>query len=280
MGVPVLLAQNYADTLAFPAHILDANEEAATHQVFRLADGRRSALDFWSPSTANNPAWARLDLGSSKSVDMLAIDRGHNLGGVANVKLQKSTDNFAVNVVDVLTFTIPAAASGDDTALSAGARTPEGSYLHSFTAQSSRYWRLLIPAMGAGIVPKVVGWTVGPRYEAPSFTSPVLTEMAALATDETVTPLGWRGRTTPVRVRQGAIRIELLQRADYLTAAAHLREHFDLGRPMWIVHDDAKAERAVLAVRVLEEQGFQLTTEWPAESGTVIWVEHEPLVAA
>lgn len=276
----VLFVQNYANTIAFPAHTLDANEEASGNEVFRLADGRRSPFDFWGTTTVNQAAWARLDLGSSKAADMLAIDRGHNLGGLAGVKLQKSTDNFVANTVDVVTFTIPAAASADDTALSAGARTPEGAFLLSFASTSSRYWRLLIPAMGAGVKPKIVGWFVGPRYEPTAFTGPIPTEVATLRTDEEITSTGWRGRTTPVRVRGGSFQLELLSHADYLTAATHLRDHFDRGRPMWIIYDDTRAERAVLALRTQEEQGFGLTADWVAEAGTHQWVEHEPLVAA
>ena len=151
MGAPRFLVQNYWNDVQNPTHIISANEEAAGFEAWRVGAGRRSPGHYWTPTTANQAAWNKTDCGSAKAADMLVIDRVHNLGGVASVKLQKSNDNFSAQTVDVATFTIPTSASADNTALSAGVRTPEGAYLLTFASTSERYWRILVPLMGASM---------------------------------------------------------------------------------------------------------------------------------
>jgi hypothetical protein len=277
MGTPRFLVQNYYNDVQFPTHVLSATENGG--ESWKVGALVRSPTHYYTSVTENLAIRIVVDCGSSKAADMLVVDRVTNLGGVADLKLQKSTDNFGASVVDVLTFTIPASASGDNTALSAGVRTPEGAYPRSFTSDTSRYWGLLIPAV-ASFRPRVGGFYLGPTWTPPPFSLPLGEDDQEPLAEVTETPWGWRGRTLTVPRRAGEIIIKLKDEASYLVADDHIRDQY-VRRPMWIVPDDAKAERAFLA-------------EWPvgvragfrSEGGgyrprqiRLPYVEYEPLIA-
>ena len=279
MGSPRFLVQSYFNDVQHPTHVISANEEAAGFEAWRVGAARRSPNHYWTPTTANQAAWNKVDAGSSKPADMLVIDRVHNLGGVANVKLQKSSDNFAAVTVDVATFTIPTSASADNTALSAGVRTPEGAFLLSFTSTSERYWRILVPLMGAGLKPQIGGIYLGPIWSPPAINRPHGEDDHAPLAEAVETPWGWEGRTLTVPRRSGVLTIELIDEASYLVADGHIRDQY-VKRPMWIVVDEAKAERAFLARWPLNERaGFGVPEDYPYRRIQLPYAEYEPLVA-
>jgi len=260
MADPAFLVENFYSLTQFIAHVVDAEEEASGRQAFRVANGRRSGSDFWTPTTGNSDTWLRVDNVVSRQAATIALDRGHNLPG-KTVLLQRSTDNFAADTTTVFTATIPSATSPDDTALSDanGVLTPEGAWVKSFTAVSSRYWRLLINAMGAGLKPIVVGLWLGDSWLPGKLTLPMTDEDDVLVLQETVLgSTGWVGGTLPVRRRQGELVFKLSSIAAYANAAKHIRDNFGLRRPMWIVHDTSRGERAVLAVRPTEALMFKM----------------------
>ena len=91
--------------------------------------------------------------------------------------------------------------------------------------------------------------------------------------------MGGGGGSKRVPLRTGELTYKLDSEADYITARAHLWDHFRYNRPMWVVHDDAYAERAVLVVPRMERQGFGFREDWwNKRQGVIPWVEHEPLV--
>lgn len=279
MGAPRFLVRNYCNDVQYGAHVVSANEEASGFEAWRVGTARRAPTHYWTPTTANQQAWVKVDCGLARPVDMLIIDRVHNLGGVANLKLQRSNDNFGANVVDVLTFTIPTSASGDNTALSSGVRTPEGVYLRTITSVSERYWRLLIPAMGAGLKPRIGGLWIGESWAPGAINRPVAEDDHAPLAEAVETPWGWQGRTLTVPRRSGELTIELVAEADYLVADDHIRDQY-VRRPMWIVVDDAKAERAFLARWPIGARaGFGVPTDYPYRRMVLPYEEHEPLVA-
>jgi hypothetical protein len=277
MGLPRFLVLNYLNDIQHASHVLSANEQSGN--AWKVGAARRSPGHFWTPDTANLAAWVKSDAGSAKAADMMVVDRVHNLGGVVDVKLQKSSDNFVANTVDVVTFTIPSAASADNTALSTGVRTPEGAYLRTFTSTSERYWRLLIPAMGAGLKPKVGGLWLGPSWQPPAITRPHGEDDHAPLAETSLTPWGWEGRTLTIPRRSGVAIIELIDEASYLIADGHIRDQF-VRRPMWLVFDEAKAERAFLARwPVGERAGFGLPTDYPYRTINLPYEEHQPLIS-
>lgn len=277
-----LFVENLYSETQFAAIIVDANEEATRHQAFRVATGRRSAQDFWSPTTANLLAWVRVDDLVSKPADTIALDRGHNLAGKV-IELHKSTDNFAANNVLVFSSTVPAT---PDTAgvLSAanGVHTAEGAWVKSFASTSSRYWRLEIPAGGAGFTPLVVGLQLGERWEPFHFARASDAEDAVFLVEEPVSRFGWRGRGRGVRMRVGELTIKLDgTAADRDEAFRHIRDNFDLSRPMWIIFDTLLgAERAVLTLNAAgQRSGFGFRPDWGYRQATIPWVEHSPKIA-
>jgi len=210
---------------------------------------------------------------------MLVIDRVHNLGGVASVKLQKSNDNFSAQTVDVATFTIPTSASADNTALSAGVRTPEGAYLLTFASTSERYWRILVPLMGAGLKPQIGGIYVGESWQPEGLQFPVTDDDQEPLAEATETPWGWEGRMLTVPRRAGELTMFLADAAAYLAADSHVRDQF-VKRPFWIVFDEAKAERALLARWPLGARaGFRHEADGVHRRIGLPYVEYEPLVA-
>ena len=277
MGVPRFLVQSYFNDRQFPSHVLSANEQSGN--AWKVGAGRRSPGHYWTPDTANAAAWVKSDAGSAKAADMCVIDRVHNLGGVANMELQKSNDNFVANLVTVVTLPIPSSASGDNTALSDGVRTPEGAYLRSFASTSERYWRVFIPAMGAGLKPKVGGLYVGPSWQPPAITRPSGEDDHTPLAEVSTTPWGWEGRGLTIPRRSGVVIIELIDEASYLTADLHIRDQY-ARRPMWMVFDEAKAERAFLARwAVGERAGFGVPQDYPFRVINLPYEEKDPLIS-
>lgn len=271
------LVLNYFNDIQHASHVLSANEQSVN--AWKVGAARRSPGHFWTPDTANLAAWVKSDAGSSKPADTLVVDRVHNLGGVVDVKLQKSSDNFSLNTVDVVTFTVPTSASGDNTTLSAGVRTPEGAYLRSFTSTSERYWRLLVPVMGAGLKPQIGGLWVGPSWAPPTINRPHGEDDHAPLAEASETPWGWEGRTLTTPRRSGEVTIELEDEASYLVADNHIRDQY-VRRPMWMVFDEAKAERALLARwPVGARAGFRYEADWGFRRIVLPYQEYEPLIS-
>ncbi len=272
-----ILVENFFSKTQFASRVLDANEEAAGHLVFRVGTGRRSIRDSWFPTSLNNAAWTRLDMVSSLPADLVVIDRGGNWAG-REILLQRSTDNFAAVTTTVFTQTIPATASPAGTALTAGVLTAEGAFLKAFTSVSSRYWRILYSAV-AGARPVAVNHVLGQMWTPFNLSFPLTDEDGELLSPEIETRAGWIGRGRVVRRRAGELIVKL---DDFTTAETevfrHIRDNFALGRPAWIVHDDTKADRAVFAIAPQGRSGFRRQRDYAYRQGTIAWVEHQPKV--
>src|SRR3990167_11293764 len=96
MGSPAYLVQNYFSDVAFPTHTISAEEEATGYEAWRVADGRRSPADHWKPTTPNSQTWVKFDTGAAGTITqvphIVALDRGHNLAGGADLKFQLSAN--------------------------------------------------------------------------------------------------------------------------------------------------------------------------------------------
>lgn len=278
MAKPALLVENVFSDVQFPAHVVDASEEAAGGEAWRVATGRRSARDRWSTITPNAAAWIRVDCGAPRTCDMLALDRGHTLHG-AQVKLQHSPDG--ATWTDALWATIPLA-HADGTSLDAehGATTREGAWLKRFTPHAARWWRFWIPALGAGQYPEVVGLWLGVSWSPDHWLDLPFDDegQTALGQETEATPTGWRGTGAVAAVRDGELSLKLSGPSEYDLVRANLVEHFHAARrPMWIVYDADRAEGAVLGVRPPGRMAFVLGSGWGIRrQGSVAWVEHEP----
>jgi hypothetical protein len=277
MGQPALFVENVLSQLQFPGHTLVADEQAAGFEVYHLANGRRAPGDRYQSVTANQ---ARLVTGTYdrlRTITGLALDRGHNLAGVA-LSVLGSSDAW-VSQHTVWSGTVPTVASPFMPLDNAnGALTRDGDFVVRFPGDAAMAHRLSIPALGAGIVAQVVGAWLGMWYAPDFFDVPWGEEQTELMGTETQSPYGWVGATIGVPRRAGTLGIKLTSAGAYDLARYHLQGHFlNARRPMWIVMDDSQAERAVLARKVPGLQGFAFEPGWMAgRQARVGWIEHEP----
>lgn len=274
MGRPVLFAENLFSVTQFPRRILTASSEKPGSEAWRVATGRRSRVDRWVANAPNTDAWVAVDCVNARAADMLAIDRDHNLAGV-QVRLQGSADGAAWT--DVFAAVVPAVVT-EPAALgaAAGVRTHEGAWLKRFARATWRHWRVLVPAMGAGLAPSIIGIWLGSSWALSQyFDLPWDDERRLLQADELVSDAGWTGTARLSNPRVGQAVIKLGSAAEYELARYHLHQLFWRRRPMWIVHDHDQAERAVLAATRLGEQGLQEAPGWGYRQGAITWVEHE-----
>lgn len=275
MADPVFLIENYFSSSQFSTHVVSAIQEAAGKQAFRVGDGRRIQLDHWSSTSLNVEAWIKVDCVSTKSATGIALDRGHNLAGKSVVLERSANDSGWTNV---FTATIPATAATDgDIDDANGITTDEGAWLKRFASVSDRYWRLRIPAMGADLKPEVVGLWVGNTWEPGALTLPHQDEYAETMVGVTENTLGWQSGTQAVRRRTGELALQLATTAE-VAAIAALKD-FDLRRPMWIVLDGERTERAVLAIRPSGRFGLGYDRGWFPRQGRIPWIELQPEVA-
>ena len=266
---PAFLIENYFSDIQFSAHVISANQEGARTEALRVATGRRSSLDRWSPTSLNVEAWIKVDLTSSKSATACIIDRGHNLSG-KTVVLERSPDNSAWTQVFSVTIPATAATDGDFDAAN-GITTDEGAWVKRFGSVSDRYWRLRIPGMGADLKPDIIGLWLGNTWEPGKITIPMQDEQAETVTQRGQSDRGWQGNTQAVRRRTGEIFLQLDAAAE--SAAIAAIADYDLMRLMWIIHDADKAERAVLAQRPDGRIGFGFEPGWFPRQGRIPWVE-------
>lgn len=274
MSQSVLCVINGLSKIQEPGAVLTANESAAGHEVARIANGRRSALDYWTSTTAN--AQATITLVLQRAYNFLALDRGHNLAG-KQVVWECSSDNF-VSTQTMADVVIPAAAGTGHLDDALGVVNEEGAWHKRIPTRTAAYWRIRIPAMGAGLTPRIVGATLGLAIGVDCL-MPWDPDASELGFAETVSSRGWRGRRDLHRHRAGVLRIQTssLFEADNLRYSLSL---YDAGRPMWIIPDEAQADRSLLAVHPGGRFGLAQTREFFFPSGELPFVESQALEVA
>lgn len=273
---PAILVENILSEMQFPLHTVAADEQATGFEVYHLANGRRAVNDRYQSVTANQARIITATCDRLRYLNGFALDRGHNLGGVA-LSVLGSSDGWTTSQT-VWTGTVPALCTPPGQLDAAnGVTTEEGAFVVRFTGASYMAWRLSIPALGAGIVPQIVGAWLGLWYAPGFFMEPWGEDQADVVMAEQQSDIGWTGSTVPVPRRAGAMTIKLRSFADYDLARYHIAGHFlAQRRPAWLLYDDQQAERAVLALRQPGVQGFEIDTGWAFRQAKVAWREHEP----
>jgi len=274
---PVLCVDNLFDDLLYTGHTLTANEEATDYEVERLANGRRSPADYWTPTTANNDAWAEVDCGQIRSADFIAIDRGSNLEG-QTVALEASDDDFTTTE-EVFSITFPSGfGAGSTLSATTGTYTEEGAWVKTFDLRAARYWRLYITA-AASYTPQVVGLTLGLSWTLGDSVYPdrPWDEDASTPAWQTVgNDRGWSANSSDAENRQGQLSLRLNSFFDDDVWRV-FRHVYGRGKPAWFVPDRTQAERAFYAKR---PQGGRLAapydTGWGPRSVAIPYAEHEP----
>lgn len=278
---PAFLVENLGSVTQFPAVVLTGNEELSGHEAYHVANGRRDPKDYWSPITANNPAYLNYALDRTRAADMLALDRGHNLAGVA-ISLLCSNDGWGTSET-VFTATIPAVCTAGASLDGAnGVTTEEGAWIKRFPLRAATAWRVSIPALGANLLPIVVGCWLGKGF-APAgptdwgFNLPITPDGGTLQGFEATSEAGWIGRGLQVDRREGTIPLKFVTLWNYDLGRYHLRNLYGAGRPMWITFDDAQAEQTFLALRPQAPFGFRREAGYFYPQTSLPYLEHEPL---
>ncbi len=284
MGLAAVMVENVFSTLQYPNHTLAADEQAAGFEVYHLANGRRAPNDRYQSVTANQARLVTATCDRLRYVTGFALDRpaGNTPanGGLAGVPLSLlgSSDGWTTSYT-VWTGTVPTALtpSGHLDNVN-GVVTEEGAFLVRFPGIAFAAYRLSIPALGAGIVAQVVNAWVGTWLALPALFMPWTEDQADLQVIEQLSGSGWLGRSVPVARKEGAFNLRLTSPFDEDQMRLHLAGHYlAAGRPMWIVMDDARAERALLAIRPKGVAGFAYESGWYPHQARIPYWEHEPL---
>lgn len=283
MSAPWMLVDNLLSIAQYPNVDLTGNEELTGFEAFHVADGRRSGASFWSSITTNADAYLTWTDGRLRGADSIALDRGHNLAGF-EVKLQVSNDNTTWQTI--FDITLPSVTNTAPLDTTVGVRTEEGAWVKRFPLAVGAYWRFYIPAMGAGLVPNVVGLWVGKGYYPDSsdpqpwdFNLPLSADGASLVGQEQASEFGWLGRGMQGQRREGTIPLRLTSIWQEDAARYHLIEQYGYGRTMWVAFSDAQANRAFQVIRPQPAMGFSRSPNlyWPMVE--LPYVEHEELLA-
>ena len=283
MGQTVFLADNLLNGRIYPLHSITAEEEPAGFEAWRVASGRREGTSYATASTANSDWWLKVVCDRLRAANVLVLDRGHNLDGKA-VKLQWSPDNTVW--LDIINLTaLPSAPGGTLDAIYGtagvwGAVTDEGAWIVRFPVTAAVYWRLLIPAMGAGLTPQIPGLWLGRAYETTALTRPIAEGGHQLVGEMAESAAGWLGFDRRTPRREGTFELELPDVFEYELLRLHLEGLYGHGRPMWIVWDDEQADDALLAILPPGRIGARREPRWFYHKCTVPYIEHEPLEAA
>ncbi|HWP38950.1 MAG TPA: hypothetical protein VNL18_15495 [Gemmatimonadales bacterium] len=273
---PYLAVDNIFSVRQYPGHTIAATEEPSGNEAFRVADGRRSSFDYATSTTPNSEWSVTCTADQVRAVTFVALDRGHNLAG-KRVIYEVSNDNFTTveTVFDISALPANPGAGSLDDAL--GVVTDEGAWLKRVSVRFGLYHRLRIPAMGAGLKPVIVGLWAGTGWAPSVFGLPKQENRARLAGQVSVSEAGWMGAGAMTRQRVGTLHFKLTSLFEYEELRRHLEENYGRHRPMWIVHDDEEAQRAVLATIPQEFVGLdRRTADWFYGSGEIPWTEHEP----
>lgn len=273
MGRALIFAENLWSRIAFPGHTVTASENSG--EAWKMANGRRASDDYWTPTTLNAAAYTTATYGRIRAVNMLALDRGHNLGG-KTFAYQVSDDGF-VTPETVATVTMPTVAGGsiDDPN---GCATEEGAWLKRLTTghpYAASAGRVVFNAMGTGLKPNVIGLQVGLGWEVDLY-RPLERDGDQLLGEESETERGWVGAGVLTRARSGSLTVKLPDLLSYDQARYHLMGQYGAGRPTWLIFDTEDARDAVLIKRRARQRlAFGLRSDWGYQAATFDYQEHQ-----
>src|SRR5450759_3678473 len=209
---------------------------------FRVADNLRD-MTSWTRAGANSITQLFVDCLTPVSPNIIIVDRGHNLAGVA-VNFQGSTvgteAGFEGAATNIFAATVPATPGGLGSDAN-GCLTPDGVWWKTFTGQSFRAQGLYIPALGAGIAPIIKGIYLGTYYRFPEF----LNAPAALDYGTNIKYMrndlsrgGLRSKSRPLNFDKLPLNVHL-DSGDYTGFDVEVRRLLRYGQPWWFCLDDS-----------------------------------------
>jgi hypothetical protein len=175
-------------------------------------------------------------------------------------------------------MTVPSTSASGDVDDANGVLTEEGAFIKRYTDTEYPWWLFWIPSMGAGLIPEIIGLWIGQSIEMRIFDFPWSDDEHQVFGPVTTTEWGWEGVGDVVARRGGTIELRCRDSTDFTNARTYILEQFGRQRrPMWIVPDQAQADRAVLAVRDMSQPfNTRFDGRWPERRMNIPWIEHEP----
>lgn len=271
------LFQNLLDDIQWPGHTLTASTNPTGAEAYRVATGRRAAIDAWTAVTTNSTHWIQVDCAVPRAANLCVVDRGHNLDNSSKGFQLEARSSTALAWAPVWgsTFTPLLAGPAPSTTIW-GARTWEGALLREFPLQVWRYWRFRVPP-STGYAPSIRNLALGFAWSpsAPAIT-PSDFDGSQVNFQESVTPSGWRGVGRVANTRVGSALYRLQSYGEDEAMRHHLSE-YEQGRVSWCVPFRGRAEQAFCT------QIPPVTVPKPQEPGqlyrtaAIPFREHEPL---
>lgn len=280
---PLLAVDNFFSQIIHPDHVVFAEDaagggEPVGFEAFRVANGRRSPRDYATAENANEEWRLVVQMDSSRIANFVAIDRGHNLEGVTVAVEGDDDPNFS-SATTLVSATIPSTVTvPTDLRISPGAKTPEGAWLFFFDGEGSfDNYRIVVPALGAGLKPKIVGAFLGFAWE-PEHASilPYAPSGPEVVFRETVSDALWAGSSKPVIRRTGSIRISAATENDRANARRYVERMIWTYQPVWWIPYPDRGEGSWLGRVSSGRYAFTRTAQWPLGEATFELNESEP----
>lgn len=281
----LIASENLLSEIMYPGHTIsgddeDANGEVTGNEAFRVANGRRSSDDYFTGAVANKDLWIECIFDRPRLFNFVALDRDHNLDGYP-IELRGSSDSFSTyeKIVDP---TLPDTSfPSSDLRVSPGAKTEEGAWLHLFDNRVYHAIRFFIPAMGAGLTPKIVGLHIGYAWE-PTHGNMLPFDPSGrdLVVPTVVSDTQWTGADRPSQKYDGMIRIGCADEFERDTARLFIETMAWRYRPTWWVPDQKQAEQSWYGQVPGGRYSFVRTQQWPAGIAEFPITEMAPRIAA
>lgn len=282
-GSPLLAVDNFLSEIIHPDYTVFGEDDAGGgepvgFEVFRLADGRRSVNDYATAENANAEWRIVAQLSEARIANFIAFDRGHNLEG-RTITIEGDDDPNFSSATQLASVTIPSTvSSGSDVTASPGVKTTENAWIYFFGNQTTyENYRILVPALGTGEKPRIVGAFLGFAWE-PVHASilPFSPDGTELRVEETISEAQWAGASRPAHRRFGNVRIAAATYPDRQNTRRYVESMLWRGRLAWWVHDPSNAEESWLGRVPSGAYDFTETHEWPLGETTFTLREHEP----
>lgn len=274
---PLIMVDNVFDRInLYPTAVLSSSGEVVGREVRHVADYRRERT-YWQAATNAVSRYVRVDLGagSTRAVDFVWIDRGHNLWGL-DVGVETSDDNF-VATIDQRFAIVPASGTVGGDPLAGWCVTEEGALYRLFAATSAR--RYLQVRVATAAQPILTGVIVGARNQLTMYASSLDEDAGrrSQSTEESRVP-GYMGRDRTYSARRLALRVNLIGATEYDATIRYLRRVlFERDQPAAIVmNHGVKPERCWLYQ--YEGGDWSSATERTYRRADMTMVECGPLI--
>jgi len=271
------LCQNLFDDLQFSGHTLTASTSPTGGEAYRVATGRRSAIDAWTPAAQNSTQWVMVDCAVPRPASMAVVDRGHNLAESTkgfSLEGRGSTASAWTAVWESTATPITYGAGPSTTPW--GVLTYEGALLREFPTQVFRYWRFRIPP-STGYAPIIRGLYLGQPFKpSEPALSPSDWDAAQINYEQSATPANWRGIGRVAVSREGSAMYRLTSFGEYMTARRHVSE-YETGVASWFVPRTGRAEEAFCVQIPPVRMPAPQEPGWSFRTLNLPYREHQPL---